>query len=514
MLKVEFKYKNALYNIQAKEDDKMREICNKFTQKSQIDINDIYFLYSGDRLNLDLNLSQIINKLDKERQIMTIIAIDNKIQLNNNNIIKPPHIICPICKECARFEINNYRIKIFNCKNGHVFDNILINDFEKTQIIDESKIICNWCNTQNKADAYDKEMYFCNLCRENLCPLCKVNHPSNHDIIKYDKKYYTCNKHNKEYNSYCLICNEDICLFCKKEHNNHDLIPYEQIIPEVTNNSEFNSELEFCIKELKSRLQIVIDRFNNVINNIEEYIKISKNIYNNYNINNINYNIIQNFNYNNEFIKGNSYIFKDIQKLVEDYTYKEFIPTIFKMYDEINGINESDFIYNNIQNDEIETKTKQNEKLTIVNKLNEAEKMSFYHSVMDNNLGEFKAYLSGDFGKKYDIFEELSVKGLGWTAIHYSMHHGKWDIINYIIDYLKSKNQLESAFRMKTKDGRCPILCLLRSSDLKVKEKKYFFEKIMHKYPFPISLDVMEELRKRNFDDLISKFNLKIDFLE
>ena len=101
MLKVEFKYKNALYNIQAKEDDKMREICNKFTQKSQIDINDIYFLYSGDRLNLDLNLSQIINKLDKERQIMTIIAIDNKIQLNNNNIIKPPHIICPICKECA-----------------------------------------------------------------------------------------------------------------------------------------------------------------------------------------------------------------------------------------------------------------------------------------------------------------------------------------------------------------------------------------------------------------------------
>ena len=45
MLKVEFKYKNALYNIQAKEDDKMREICNKFTQKALIDINDIYFEY-------------------------------------------------------------------------------------------------------------------------------------------------------------------------------------------------------------------------------------------------------------------------------------------------------------------------------------------------------------------------------------------------------------------------------------------------------------------------------------
>ena len=56
MIKVEFLHKGATTFIQAIEEDKMRQVCNRFTQKSQIDINSLYFMYSGNIVNLDLSI--------------------------------------------------------------------------------------------------------------------------------------------------------------------------------------------------------------------------------------------------------------------------------------------------------------------------------------------------------------------------------------------------------------------------------------------------------------------------
>ena len=130
MIKIEFEYNSAKTIIQSIYEDKMRQVCSKFAQKVQIDLNKLYFIYSGNTVNLDLSLEQIINTVDKYRKIISIIAIDHSNeQGNNNNNIISPYIICPICKEHARFEIKNYRIKIYNCKNGHVVDDILFKDF-------------------------------------------------------------------------------------------------------------------------------------------------------------------------------------------------------------------------------------------------------------------------------------------------------------------------------------------------------------------------------------------------
>jgi len=131
MIKVEFQHNGIKNFIQAIEEEKMRQVCNKFSQKSQIDINSLYFMYSGNIINLDLSIAQLINKLDKERKIMSIIAIDHLNEKGNKSIITSPIIICPICKEPARYEMVDYRIKIYNCKNGHVVDNILLKEFEK-----------------------------------------------------------------------------------------------------------------------------------------------------------------------------------------------------------------------------------------------------------------------------------------------------------------------------------------------------------------------------------------------
>ena len=104
---------------------------------------------------------------------------------------------------------------------------------------------------------------------------------------------------------------------------------------------------------------MIIDRLINVKQNLEIYFKlIEKNLVN-YNINSINYNILQNINYN---IKDtgpfNSPYLADLDKdydsILRDNTYKESIPIILKMYNGMNK-NEIDIIYN-IHNNEKEIK--------------------------------------------------------------------------------------------------------------------------------------------------------------
>ena len=81
MIKVEFEYKSNKIFIQAINEDKMRQICSKFTQKAQIDLNKLYFMYSGNIVNLDLSVEQLINKTDKERKTMSIITVDHSNEM-------------------------------------------------------------------------------------------------------------------------------------------------------------------------------------------------------------------------------------------------------------------------------------------------------------------------------------------------------------------------------------------------------------------------------------------------
>ena len=346
MITFEFEYKSVKTIIQSIYEDKMGQVCFKFAQKIQIDLNKLYFIYSGSIVNLDLSVKQIINKIDKGRKILSIIAIDYLDEQGNNSKIISPYVICPICKEHARFDIKNYRIKIYNCKNKHVVDDILFKDFEKTQTIDESLIIFYNCKKNNKSNTYNKEMYICNKCNMNLCPLCKSNHDKNHKIINYEQKYYICNVHNKEYISYCETCNKDICLLCKKDHKNHDITPYDDIVPENINKEEIKSGIHIIRTTINSKLEIIIDRLNNVKKTLETYLKFVENNLLNFNINNINYNILQNINYNYKNGEPNfETIYQDVRSMMRDNTYKEFIPTILKMYNEMNK-NEIDIIYN------------------------------------------------------------------------------------------------------------------------------------------------------------------------
>ena len=101
----------------------------------------LFFIYNGNKINDNSILNEIINEEDKRRNIMNILVNEDDNPIKIENIIKSKEIICPKCNENILIKIDNYKINLFNCKNNHNIDNILLNEYENN--IDISKIICN-----------------------------------------------------------------------------------------------------------------------------------------------------------------------------------------------------------------------------------------------------------------------------------------------------------------------------------------------------------------------------------
>ena len=142
----------------------------------------------------------------------------------------------------------------------------------------------------------------------------------------------------------------------------------------------------------------------------------------------------------------------------------------------------------------------------LVNKLSTDNKMRFYKAAIDGNLELYKIYINGSsYNPPFNIFEEVSEPGYGWTTFHYAMHYARWNIIRYIIEYLISKDKLNIMLRLKSKDGRCPLLCLLKSNALKLDIKRDTFDKIITNFTIPISNEVRAELENRGFKELLER---------
>ena len=338
MFEVAFLYNGENTIIQCNLNDKMKDILKRFEIKLGKDINSLYFLYGGKKLEEELTLEENINKDDIKLNKINIIVNDIDKEEEEEINIKSKEIICPICKESIKMNIFNYRIFLNECKNNHRINNILLKDFKNNQYINQNEIKCDSCKINTKSKAYNNEFYICNTCKIYLCPLCKkVKHDKNHNIIKYEEKYYICDKHNKLYNSYCMECKKDIYILCEKEHNNHEMINDGKLIPNIDEYKDKLNELRKSIDKLKENIKEIIDNLNEVIDNIELYYQISKEIINNYDYKNINYEILYNI---KEINKNNENIIKDINNINKDKSIN-------------NKFNKIINIYNNIYNDEI-----------------------------------------------------------------------------------------------------------------------------------------------------------------
>ena len=273
MITAEFNFKTMITNILCSENDKMADVCQKFIMKAGTIINDVVFLYGGNKINLALPVSSIISKFDRERKIISIIVNDlSESSQNKQNIIKSTIPICPTCAENIKFDINNYRINLTECKKGHSF-NLPINEYEQTQNIDLDKIICNKCNAK-KLNTYANKMYICNKCKIILCPLCESKHDKSHSSINYDFRNSTCEEHNELYISYCKSCKKNICVKCQKNHLQHDVVQFGEIFPDKDELLNALKEFRKIIDVFNNDINSIIDRFNKVKDNIEMIYKI------------------------------------------------------------------------------------------------------------------------------------------------------------------------------------------------------------------------------------------------
>ena len=333
MASVEFQYNGTITVIQCKEDQKMKEICNNFIIKSKIKENEIYYFYDGKaglQFNKELTFIQMANSLDKTRKKMSILVYDINNDNENKSKIKSKNIICPKCNEDIKMNIKNYKINLIGCKNNHRINNILFNEFENTQILDLKNIKCGICKDNNKSNTYKNEFYKCYECNINLCPLCKSKHNNNHNIHNYDKLNIICNKHNEPYINYCKKCKINICFLCEEEHNNHEIILLRKMMIDKKELMIKLDELKKSINIFKEDINKIMEILNNVKDNLDNYYKLEEYIFNNYDKNERNYEILYNI---NELINFNNIILKDINT---DNNIENKFKNINNIYNQIN----------------------------------------------------------------------------------------------------------------------------------------------------------------------------------
>ena len=407
MENVIFTFKEINTLIQCNREDKMKDICNKFANKIGIDINLIYFLYNGIQLNLELN--QQINNINKDKNEMNIFVYE---KLKNNiiideGIIKSNEIICPKCKENCKIKINDYKIKLYDCKNKHEINNILLDEYDITQNINELNIICNICKKNNKYKSYNNKFYICLLCKKNICLLCKSKHDNNHKIIDYDRKNYICNNHNENYISYCKECKMNLCLQCEIKHNdNHEIINYRNILPNENKIKEEIKEFRNKIEKFNNKINKIIEMFEKVKKAIEYIYIINNDIINNYKIEDRNYEILYNINE----IRNNIKI-KEIDEIINNNHINKAIKNIIKIYNKIIINNNINLINNEnkiIKDQENNNNKDNNDIITIIYKIEKKviEVRLFGQNFIKNNKDKCK-YIYED--KEYELEENFKL---------------------------------------------------------------------------------------------------------
>ena len=340
MSEVIFNFKGIETKVQCNIYDTMKIIKNKFIIKTQIDENKIYFLYNGGKINEELTFLQQANELDRKAKIMNILVFEKEEKTNiKQHRIKSKEIICPYCGENILITFKDNKIYLYECKNGHSITNILYEEYENTQKIDLSKIKCDKCKEKTKGNTYNNEFYICNTCNMKLCPLCKNIHDNNHNIINYDDKNYICKNHNDIFIKYCKECKENMCLFCEKDHKNHNLFNFSNTIINKNELLKECNNLRNIIDKLKNSSEQIKYILNKVLNKMEIYYNINKDIITNYDNKKRNYYIINNL---NKIRDTNKFIINYINNIIKETDINKKFNNLMIIYDNKNIENKTE----------------------------------------------------------------------------------------------------------------------------------------------------------------------------
>jgi len=340
MSSIYFLYKGDEIIIPCNIKEKLAPIVKRFCAKIRKNREKLIFLCQGSSLDLQMTEDKIHPNIDNKKFIQ---VHDNVMDAKDEDIyIKSNIIVCPKCQESASILLQNYKISLSNCKNGHNIDNIKISDFPNTQKVNLSKIICGQCKENNMGTAIDHIFFRCTDCKKNLCSLCKYAHDPKHNIIIYSNKFYTCDDHGESFTSYCFKCKMNLCFICEKEkHSSHIVKSFNQ----MDNNDDKNKinkkikKFREKIDNMKMIINNIINICNKVIDSYEIFYNINKDIYDNINIK---YRNIQKLK-NQEFINNEIEIDNELDSIIKEKNIESQFSKILKIYSKLEDHNYDNF---------------------------------------------------------------------------------------------------------------------------------------------------------------------------
>ena len=106
---IEFIYQGSTIKVLGKSNELMKDIIKRYAIKISKDINDIFFMCNGNKINTELKLEEINNK-DNEIKILVYDINDKTIE--NKEIKQNKDIICPECGNICIIDINDYKINV------------------------------------------------------------------------------------------------------------------------------------------------------------------------------------------------------------------------------------------------------------------------------------------------------------------------------------------------------------------------------------------------------------------
>ena len=289
-------YNNKITKIKCEPGEKMEDVYKKFSEKNSLDANSLDFWYKKRIIIQKIGIQDFLNYDGKKRNKIDIHATSKSHKYTKSN-----QVICPICGELALIKLKNFKISICECKYHHNIDDLNLKEFENSQLINE---ICDRCK-ENKTNF--PRFYICNTCKLNICPLCKINHNTTHNIINYNQINFQCDIHDELYSSYCKTCNKNLCTICEQDHNEHDTIRLGKLLKKKNDLENKIEEFKISFVKFKEDTERIINILQKVLNNFEIIYKINEEIINNFDIKNRNYHYLINLKeiYKNDFIKKN-----------------------------------------------------------------------------------------------------------------------------------------------------------------------------------------------------------------
>ena len=119
MVSIEFSYNQMITVIQSNMTDLFKDVVDKFYQKSLIPKDSVYFR-ANEIIKPERTVQTYMNDINKA-DCKLIVYVEDIYKVEENVKKESKDIICPECQEPCLIKIEDYHIKLFECKNGHEF---------------------------------------------------------------------------------------------------------------------------------------------------------------------------------------------------------------------------------------------------------------------------------------------------------------------------------------------------------------------------------------------------------